>query len=70
MTPCAAKPACTPWKGWPSRSPAKPYQLKAEFRCVTPRLTMKRDVEMLCALLQQLEEAVANIEHYQTVYFE
>ncbi|WP_129932608.1 MULTISPECIES: ATP-binding protein [unclassified Pseudomonas] len=43
---------------------------KAEFRCMSPRFTLERDVVMSSALQQQLAEAVAKIEHYQTIYVE
>ncbi|MGJ7515473.1 ATP-binding protein [Pseudomonas baetica] len=47
-----------------------PAPAKAEFRCVEPRFTLERDVVMSCNLQQQLAEAVAKIEHYQTIYVE
>ncbi|WP_247254589.1 ATP-binding protein [Pseudomonas moorei] len=49
---------------------AAPVPAKAEYRCVEPRFTLERDVVMSSDLQQQLAEAVAKIEHYQTIYVE
>lgn len=50
--------------------PASAPTVKAEYRCIEPRFTLERDVVMSDDLARQLAEAVAKIEHYQTIYIE
>jgi len=57
-------------EGLEEQPTAKPAPAEAAFRCVDPRFTLERDVVMSSDLQQQLAEAVAKIECYQTIYVE
>ncbi|WP_260466484.1 ATP-binding protein [Pseudomonas luteola] len=49
----------------------KPQEMSmSNFRCVEPRYRLDKDVVLSAALRQQLDEAVAKIHHFQTIYLE